>query len=349
MLKSNLLCALLAACAVSCAGGGGGDADGGDTDTAGDGGTDTDTDTDVDTDTGTEPDALTVEKVWPENFSSVSVNGKIHVRFSAGWDGDFIDPETVQLLVDGEPVRAWEYFDESVGNREFRFVPFPVWTPGEEHGVTILAGAAYAGDPTLTLAEDYTWSFMVWDDPFPEEYDSSTTPELSDDELAAMTAGGDVAFAEADLFKDWEEPSSTLYGISVPIEPTDPDVVAFAAKMIDSLGPLFAVGLAAPQVGVGRRIFAADVNGEQRAFVNPRIEDWSEDEWYTGFAEGCLSIDGVSSLVSRPAWISVEFDTPEGDHVTGYTLENYDAKVFLHEYDHLNGILMTDREERRVW
>jgi len=82
------------------------------------------------------------------------------------------------------------------------------------------------------------------------------------------------------------------------------------------------------------------VNGEERAFVNPRVVDYLEDDWYYGYAEGCLSIDGVSSIVGRPAWISVEFDTPEGGHVTGYELENFDAKVFLHEYDHLNGILI---------
>ena len=337
-----VLCGLMAMAVFACDDGGGADPDGG-TDT------DSDTDTDTDSDTDTEPDGLTVEEVEPENFSSVWVNGKIHVRFSAGAEGDFIDPETVQLFVDGEPVRSWEYYAEALGNREFRFVPFPVWAPGEEHEVTIAAGAAYAGDPSLELAEDYTWSFMVWDDPFLEEYDSAATPALSGDELAAMAGSGPGAFGEADVVKDWEDPASTLYEVSLPVQPDDPDVVAFGQKMLDSLGPLGGVGLAAPQVGVNRRAFAAIVNSEQRVFLNPRIESWSEDEWYIGFAEGCLSIDGVSSIVSRPASISVEFDTPEGEHVTGYTLENYQAKIFLHEYDHLNGILMTDREERRSW
>ena len=149
----------------------------------------------------------------------------------------------------------------------------------------------------------------------------------------------------ADVVGDWEDPESSLRDVSIPVRPDDPDVVAFGQKMVDSLGPLWAVGLAAPQVAVGRRMFAASVNGEQRAFINPKLVDWSEDELYTGSAEGCLSIEGESATVSRPAWISVEFDTPEGDHITDYELENFDAKVFLHEYDHLNGILMTDREE----
>ena len=314
-----------------------------------DGGTDAGTDTDIDTDSDTGQDELFVEAFEPADGAVVRLNQKIHVRFSAGADGDFIDPETVQLLVDGEPVRAWEYFAEELGNREFRFVPFPVWAPSDAHEVTILAGAAYAGDPSLSLAEDFVWSFEIEDASFQEEYDPDATPWLSDYEIAAMTGSGAGFFEEADLVKDWQNSGSTLYEVSIAVQPDDPDVVAFGEEMLASLAPLGGVGLAAPQVGVGRRAFAAAVNGEERAFVNPRVESWSEDEWYTGIAEGCLSIDGVSSLVSRPAWISVEFDTPEGDHVTGYELADFDAKVFLHEYDHLNGILQTDREERRSW
>jgi peptide deformylase len=340
ILERTLLCAAFVACAVSCDDGAS-DADGGDTDTEGDGGTDTDADTDA--------DGLTVEAYEPADGAVVRMNQKIHIRFSAGAEGDFIDAETVQLLIDGEPVRMWQYFDDALGNREFRYVPLPVWSPSDEHEVTIAAGAAYAGDPSLELAEDFVWSFSIEDAPLLEEYDSSTTPAPSEDELALMAGSDAGVFEEADLVKDWADPLSALYEVSVAVQADDPDVVAFADKMIISLGPLSAVGLAAPQVGVGRRMFAADVNGEQRAFVNPRIESAPMDDLYYGFPEGCLSIDGVSSIVGRPTSISVEFDTPAGDHVTGYTLEEFDAEVWLHEYDHLNGILMTDREERRAW
>jgi peptide deformylase len=340
VVERLLLCAAVLASAASCAEEGGIGADGG-SDAGADGGADGDSDSDV--------DGLYVEAVEPADGAVVRMNQKIHVRFSAGADGDFIDPATVQILVDDSPVRAWEYFDEALGNRELRFVPFPVWEPSSEHEVTVAAGAAYAGDPSLELAEDYVWSFTVEDAPFLEQYDSAATPGLSPDELATMAGSDAGVFAEEELVKDWTDPASTLYEISIPVHPDDPDVVAFAEKLIASLGPLSAVGIAAPQVGVGRRLFAAAVNSEERAFVNPIVDTWSADDWYTGFAEGCLSIDGVSSLVSRPASISVEFDTPEGGHVTGYELAGYDAKVFLHEYDHLNGILMTDREERRSW
>jgi peptide deformylase len=319
---------------------------GGSDSTAADGGhANTGTGTGTTTDT-TSTSGLTIEAVEPADGAVVRMNQKIHVRFSAGTEGDFIAPASVQLLVDGQPTRIWEYYDEALGNREFRFVPLPVWSPSDTHEATIVAGAAYANDPSLVLAEDFTWSFTVEDTPFLEQYDSATTTGLSQDELA--TTAGTGPFAEADLVKDWQDPASTLYEVSIAVQPDDPNVVAFADRMLASLTPLGGVGLAAPQLAIGRRMFVADVNNEQRAFVNPRIESYAADLYY-GSAEGCLSIDGVSSIVGRPASLSVEFDTPEGTHVTGYALADFDAKVWLHEYDHVNGILQIDREERRDW
>jgi len=288
-----------------------------------------------------------MEAYEPADGAVVRMNQKIDVRFSAGAAGDFIAPASVQLLIDGEPSRIWEYYAEGLGNREFRFVPFPVWSPAATHVATIRAGASYANDPSLALAEDFSWSFTIEDTPLLEQYDSATTPDPAADELATMAGVG--AFAEAALVQDWQDPASSLYHVSIAVQPDDPNIVAFANRMLASLSPLSGVGLAAPQLGVGRRLFVADVNGEHRAFINPRIESYSADNLYYGSAEGCLSIPGVSSTVGRPASISVEFDTPEGSHVIGYALENFDAKVWLHEYDHLDGILMTDREERRDW
>ncbi len=330
---TTFLCCLAIFWASSCAEEGESDAvDGGDTET------------EIDT------DGLFVEAHEPEDGAVVQINQKIHILFSgAPPEQDYVDPETVVVLVDGEPVRARPYFTNEAGNREFRFVPFPVWAPAEQHEVTIVAGAALAGDPEIRLAEDFVFGFTVDDTPFDEEYDPEVTADLSTSELAAMHAGGEDAFLESNLVKDWDDPDSTLYNISIPVRPDDPEVGAFALKLLDSQFPLGAVGLAAPQVAVGRRMFAADVNSEQRVFVNPRIVDWAQDDLYYGYAEGCLSIDGVSSFVGRPAWIAVEFDTPEGDHVENYDLEDFDAKVWLHEYDHINGILMTDREEGRTW
>jgi len=319
---------------------------GGDDSTAADGGhANTGTGTGTTTDTTT-TSGLTIEAVEPADGAVARMNQKIHVRFSAGAEGDFIAPASVQLLVDGQPTRTWEYYDETLGNREFRFVPLPVWSPSDTHEATIVAGAAYANDPSLALAEDFSWSFTIEDAPLSEQYESATTPGLSQDELATMAGAG--PFAEADLVKDWQDPASTLYEVSIAVRPDDPNVVAFADRMLASLTPLGGVGLAAPQVAIGRRMFVADVNNEQRAFINPRIESYSADLYY-GSPEGCLSIDGVSSIVGRPASLSVEFDTPAGDHVTGYALDNFDAKVWLHEYDHINGILQIDREERRDW
>ena len=103
------------------------------------------------------------------------------------------------------------------------------------------------------------------------------------------------------------------------------------------------VGIAAPQVGVLRRLILVqrvDMEGEPFIpYVNPEIV-WQSDSTRTG-GEGCLSIPGLYGFVTRPAAVAVRYLTPEGpwtDTVSGFT-----ATIFQHEIDHLNGILYTDR------
>lgn len=108
------------------------------------------------------------------------------------------------------------------------------------------------------------------------------------------------------------------------------------ATMIDAKG----IGIAAPQIGVGKRV--AIINGRDGPFaiINPRIIRRSlrtaTDE------EGCLSIPGVFGLVRRPKTVTVAFTDLDGhahkDKVTGLL-----ARVFQHEIDHLNGVLFIDR------
>jgi peptide deformylase len=102
------------------------------------------------------------------------------------------------------------------------------------------------------------------------------------------------------------------------------------------------VGLAAPQVGVQQRFFVYDVGDDPQVLVNPRIVE-SAGEWL--YEEGCLSIPGLSIEIVRPKLVTVEgLDLDgnpiviEGDELLG--------RVFQHEIDHLDGVLMFDRLER---
>jgi peptide deformylase len=111
--------------------------------------------------------------------------------------------------------------------------------------------------------------------------------------------------------------------------------------LIDSQG----VGLAAPQVGILRRVFLVDVGVEENEiieFINPEIlETDGEQEG----AEGCLSVPGRYGLVKRPYYVKVraqdrygEWFEAEGEELIG--------RCFCHENDHLNGIVYTEVMER---
>lgn len=101
------------------------------------------------------------------------------------------------------------------------------------------------------------------------------------------------------------------------------------------------VGLAAPQVGILKRVIVVDtgVEGENYALINPKIV--SEDGENLG-PEACLSVPGYQGDVQRPKSIIVEFDTLDGKKET-IEAKDFFARAICHEIDHLEGILYTDR------
>lgn len=104
------------------------------------------------------------------------------------------------------------------------------------------------------------------------------------------------------------------------------------ATMYDAPG----VGLAAPQIGVQKRFFVYDHDDEPGVVINPVIvESRGEAE----FVEGCLSIPGLSFEIVRPAEIHVKGYDLEGNEID-LELDDFAARVFQHEIDHLDGILM---------
>ena len=111
--------------------------------------------------------------------------------------------------------------------------------------------------------------------------------------------------------------------------------------LIDSNG----VGLAAPQVGILRRVFLVDVglNGEDiLECINPEIlETDGEQEG----AEGCLSVPGRYGLVKRPYWVKIRAQDRNGDWFEAEG-EELIGRCFCHENDHLDGIVYTEVMER---
>jgi peptide deformylase len=101
-------------------------------------------------------------------------------------------------------------------------------------------------------------------------------------------------------------------------------------------------GLAAPQVGVLRRVFILNIEDELLELVNPRLtfSDGSQEG-----AEGCLSVTNKTGIVKRPNRVVVEAQDRYG-RPTVYEGEEFLARALCHELDHLNGILYTDVMER---
>lgn len=105
------------------------------------------------------------------------------------------------------------------------------------------------------------------------------------------------------------------------------------------------VGLAAPQVGVSKRVFVIDTGevGEKLACINPKIVTASKKEQETS-SEGCLSLPGIDVEVTRPQGVTLLYTNLQGEEHRIET-DGLLARVIQHEFDHLEGTLIIDRAE----
>lgn len=135
-----------------------------------------------------------------------------------------------------------------------------------------------------------------------------------------------------------------LRQVAAPVV-VDDAVRKLASDMIETMYAAPGRGLAAPQVGSGLRMFVMDCHwkdGAERAplvVVNPRLSDPSPE--HVPFVEGCLSIPDILVEVTRPAEITLRWQSLDGE-IFGRRLSGVEAVCAQHEYDHLNGILNTD-------
>lgn len=138
--------------------------------------------------------------------------------------------------------------------------------------------------------------------------------------------------------KDGDE---VLRKISKPVEKMTPRLEELIDDMLETMKHADGVGLAAPQVGVLRRIIVLDVDEKEYVLINPEIV--SEDGVQCG-QEGCLSIPGIYMNVTRPNHVVVKALDREMKEIT---VEGTDllARALCHEIDHLNGILFRDIAE----
>ena len=123
------------------------------------------------------------------------------------------------------------------------------------------------------------------------------------------------------------------------VENIDGAVATLVESMIETMYAAPGTGLAANQVGVQRRIFVYDVGDGARTIINPRIVE-SDGEWL--YDEGCLSVPGLSWEIVRPNAVHLVGLDLDGNEISIEATE-LEGRVFQHELDHLDGILLVER------
>ena len=130
---------------------------------------------------------------------------------------------------------------------------------------------------------------------------------------------------------------------ATPVKDFDESLERLAEDMMRIMRENEGAGLAANQIGRLKRIFVAAYEGEEFAIVNPVIEERSEA--LEKDVEGCLSIPEIRVEVERPYAVTVSGKDPSEAPVR-VRAEGRLARIFQHEIDHLDGILMLDRTDR---
>ena len=143
-------------------------------------------------------------------------------------------------------------------------------------------------------------------------------------------------------------PDDRLKQESIPVEIFDQDLKDFVADLEETrlAGP-GAVGIAAPQVGVSKRIAIVDVSTLKKPvdnhgyllMINPEITKW---EGMEKGREGCLSVPDFTGNVIRAEKINIRFQNTDGEW-TEFESHGYEARAIQHEMDHLDGMLFLDR------
>ncbi len=130
-----------------------------------------------------------------------------------------------------------------------------------------------------------------------------------------------------------------LKAVAEPVTNIDEKLVRLTEEMFEVMYKAPGIGLAATQIGVQRQVFVYDIEDEKKIILNPTIAE-SSGEWV--YDEGCLSIPGIYVEMLRPKKVLVRGINIDGNQVE-FEADELLARLFQHEVDHLNGVLMFER------
>jgi len=125
---------------------------------------------------------------------------------------------------------------------------------------------------------------------------------------------------------------------SVPVKEVGVAERMLIKAMVETMHEHQGIGLAAPQVGIEKRLFVVDIGDGPFAVINPKVLKKNGSGY---LEEGCLSLPGISVNVKRPNKIAVQY-TDENNQTVKKELSQLMARVFLHELDHLDGKMIID-------
>jgi peptide deformylase len=145
--------------------------------------------------------------------------------------------------------------------------------------------------------------------------------------------------AYREVRKDGDE---VLRKKSRPVEVIDKKIITILEDMAETMYKADGVGLAAPQIGILKRIVTIDVGNGLFEMINPVILEQSGEQ---DGMEGCLSMPGTSGEVKRPMNVKAKYTDRNGETVIIETEELF-ARAICHEIDHLDGILYKDRAHK---
>ncbi|HKZ21062.1 MAG TPA: peptide deformylase [Acidimicrobiia bacterium] len=133
---------------------------------------------------------------------------------------------------------------------------------------------------------------------------------------------------------------------AAPVKEIDAGVRKLVTDMIETMYAAPGVGLAAPQIGVSRAVIVFDAQDEKgaRVLINPELV---ESDGVYEYEEGCLSVPGHYWPITRPGYVRARGLNLDGDTVE-YFGEGLLGRVLQHEIDHLKGILLIERLEKKV-
>ena len=132
----------------------------------------------------------------------------------------------------------------------------------------------------------------------------------------------------------------TLREKAEKVDEVDDNVRETLDEMVALMRKANGVGLAANQVDIAKRFFVLEHEGVVKKVINPEILEFSEE--IADMEEGCLSIPGIYKKVNRPVKIKVKYLNENGEEVVE-ELDEMWARAFQHEFDHIEGILFTDK------